>query len=111
MNKKQLIDEVLSAAQSEEIEFYKRAKEGIDYFEDGEGLWHDIKEKDRKFKKILRDAEEEAHNLLAKKFNFRNDLPAFRHSLGCETKRILKDKYGVDWRALEEMNPYYVWFG
>ena len=110
MNKKQL-DDVLSALQSKEIEFYKRAKEGIDYFEDGEGFRHDIKERDRKFKKIFRDAEEEARRELETKFNFRNDMKAFIHSLGYETKRILKDKYGVDWRTLEEMNPYYVRFG
>jgi uncharacterized protein YdcH (DUF465 family) len=92
-------------------EFYNNAKEGTDYFLDREGLRHDIKERDPKFKKILRSAEEEAHKVLDAKFNFRSDMKAFIRALKKETKCILKDKYGVDWKTTEEMNPYYVRFG
>lgn len=77
----------------------------MDYFEDREGLKHDIQEKDHKFKKILKAAEEEAHRRLEKRFNFRNDMDAFIKALKHETKRIIKDKYGLDWKMLAEMNP------
>jgi hypothetical protein len=76
-----------------------------DYFEDREGLKHDIREKDRKFKKILRAAEEEARRGLEKRFNFRSDMDAFIKALRDETKCIMKDKYGLDWKTPAEMNP------
>lgn len=87
-------------------EFYRCAKEGIDYFYDREGLRHDIKERDSKFKKILRAAEEEAHRGLETKFNFRSDIKAFIRVLRVETKRILKEKHDLDWKTPREMNPY-----
>jgi len=93
-------------AQFDAKEFYRNAKEGIDYFEDWEGLRHDIQERDPKFKKILRITEEEAHRGLQVKFNFRSDMKAFIRALREETKRILKEKYGLDWKTPREMNPY-----
>lgn len=75
-----------------------------DYFEDREGLKHDIQEKDPKFKKILRAAEEEAHRGLEKRFNFRSDMNAFIKALKLETKRIMKDKYKLDWKTPAELN-------
>lgn len=88
------------------MEFYNLAKEGKDYFLDREGLRHDIKERDPKFKKILRDAEEEAHKVLAGKFNFRSDMKAFIRALREETKLIMKEKHGLDWKTPKEMNPF-----
>jgi len=87
-------------------EFYSRAKEGIDYFCDREGLRYDIKERDPKFKKIFKAAEEEARRAIETKFNFRTDMKAFIHALKEETKRILKEKNGLDWKTPREMNPY-----
>jgi len=87
-------------------EFYRCAKEGADYFMDREGLRHDIQERDPKFKKILRAVEEEAHRELETKFNFRTDMKAFIRALREETKRILKEKHGLDWKTPREMNPY-----
>jgi len=92
--------------QFDAIAFHNFAKEGIDYFEDREGLRHDIKERDPKFKKILRAAEEEAHRGLEASFNFRNDMKAFIQALRDETKRILKEKHGLDWKTPREMNPF-----
>lgn len=86
--------------------FYECAEYGVDYFMDLEGLRHDIKERDPQFKKILRATEEEAHNGLAARFNFRGDMKAFIRALREETKRILKEKHGLDWKTLNEMNPY-----
>jgi hypothetical protein len=94
------------ATKFDAIEFYKRAKEGVDYFEDREGLRHDIKERDPKFKKMLKAAEEEAHRELETKFNFRSDIKAFIRALRKGTKRILKEKHGIDWKTPDEMNPY-----
>lgn len=87
-------------------EFYSRAKENIDYFEDREGLRHDIKERDPKFKKIFKAAEEEARRAIETKFNFRTDMKAFIHALKEETKRILKEKHNLDWKTPREMNPF-----
>jgi len=101
----------MSPEQFNTKEFYNLAKEGADYFLDREGLRRDIKERDPKFKKMLRAAEEEAHRAIEAKFNFRSDMKAFIRALRKETKCILKDKYGVDWKTTEEMNPYYVRFG
>jgi len=111
MDKEQLIKDVLSVAQSDAIKFYNSAKKGVDYFLDREGLRHDIKERDLEFRKVIKDAEADAHKELEGKFNFRSDMKAFIRALRKETKRILKDKYGVDWRTTEEMNPYYIKFG
>ena len=96
----------MSAEEFDAKKFYECAEYGVDYFMDLEGLRHDIKERDPQFKKILRAAEEEAHNGLAARFNFRGDMKAFIRALREETKRILKEKHGLDWKTLNEMNPY-----
>ena len=43
--------------------------------------------------------------MIKNKFNFRTDIIAFRKALWDKKKRILKDKHGIDWKTLAEMNP------
>ena len=77
----------------------------MDYFEDMEGLCHDIKERDPKLKKIFKEAEQEALEELSKRLNMRSYKKAYRDAFWSEKKRILKEKYNIDWKTLAEMNP------
>ena len=77
----------------------------MDYFEDREGLRHDIKERDPKLKKIFKEAENEASQELSKRLNVRSNKKAYCHAFWNEKKRILKEKYNIDWKTLAEMNP------
>ncbi len=77
----------------------------MDYFEDREGLRHDIKERDPKLKKTFKEAEQEALQELSKRSNVRSSKTTHCHLFWNEKKRILKDKYNVDWKTLAEMNP------
>lgn len=77
----------------------------MNYFEDREGLRHDIKERDPKLKKIFKDAEQEAIQALSKRLNMRSSKRAYCHLFWDEKKRILKEKYDVEWKTLAELNP------
>jgi len=80
--------------------------EGTDYFEDNEGLRHDIKERDPKLRSIINQADKEAEENLAKEHG--GKLPEFLgicHSIWDEKKRILKEKYNIDWKTPAEINP------
>lgn len=62
---------------------------------------HDPKEDNPKLRNIFEKAEEEVHRTLA-------DHPrglGFCHTYWIEKKRILKEKYGIDWKSPAEMNP------
>ncbi|OGW78845.1 MAG: hypothetical protein A3I73_00895 [Omnitrophica bacterium RIFCSPLOWO2_02_FULL_45_16] len=77
----------------------------MDYFEDREGIRHDIKERDPKLKKIFREAENEASQELSKRSNIRSNKTIYCRLFWSEKKRILKEKYNIDWTTLAEMNP------
>ena len=77
----------------------------MDYFEDMEGLCHDIQERDPNLKKTFKEAEQEALEELSKKFNMRSYKKDYRDAFWNEKKRILKEKYNIDWKTLAEMNP------
>jgi hypothetical protein len=62
---------------------------------------HDPKEDDPKLKKMFEQAKEEADKNLS---NHPRGL-GFCHTYWSELKRILKEKYGIDWKSPEEMNP------
>lgn len=50
----------------------------MDYFEDMEGLCHDIQERDPKLKKIFKDAEQEALQELSTRLNMRSYKKGYR---------------------------------
>jgi hypothetical protein len=77
----------------------------MDYFEDREGLHHDIKERDPKLKKIFKEADQEAIQGLSKKMNMRSCKKTYCHAFWNEKKRILREKYNIEWKTLSEMNP------
>ena len=77
----------------------------MDYFEDMDGRFHDIQERDPKLKKIFKEAEQEALKELSKRFNMRSYKKGYCRAFWNEKKRILKEKYNIDWKTLEEMNP------
>jgi len=76
-----------------------------DYFEDRESLRHDIKERDPKLKKIFKEAEQEAIQELSKRLNMRSSKGVYCHLFWNEKKRILKEKYNIDWKTLADLNP------
>lgn len=59
------------------------------------------KEKDPKIREIIKKAEEEAEEILKDK----PKIEGFCYMLWSEQKRILKEKYGIDWKSPDEMNP------
>ena len=77
----------------------------MDYFEDMEGLCHDIQERDPKLKKVFKEAEQEALEVLSKRLDMRGYKKEYRLAFWNEKKRILKEKYNIDWKTLAEMNP------
>ena len=67
-----------------------------------DGLWYDPIEDDPNVKPLLRAAEKEAKSA--------EELQGPRrfgwvHGYWSVKKRILKEKYGIDWRTPAEMNP------
>jgi len=65
------------------------------------GMRHDPQEDDPKLKKIFAETEAEVDRNLA---NHPKGL-GFCHTRWAEMKRILKEKYGIDWKSPAEMNP------
>lgn len=67
---------------------------------------HDPKERDNEFRVIVKQAEREAEQEVAKRFG--GKLPAVLgrcHMIWEEQKKILKERYGIDWKTPAEMNP------
>ena len=77
----------------------------MDYFEDREGLRHDIKELDPRLRKIFKEAEQEAIQELSKKLNIRSSKKTYCYAFWNEKKRVLKERYSIDWKTLAELNP------
>jgi hypothetical protein len=92
--------------ESADDKFWEEAKEGVDYFIDKDGMRCDIKERDPKFRSIIKKADKEAEENLSKENG--GKLPEWLgtcHSIWGEQKRILKEKYNIDWKTPAEMNP------
>jgi len=80
--------------------------EDEEYYLDSIDMRHDIKERNPKFRRIIKQAEKEAEEEVAKQFG--GKLPMMMgicHNLWGEQKRILKEKYNIDWKTPAEMNP------
>jgi hypothetical protein len=69
--------------------------------EQGSKMDHDPQEDNPKLKKIFEQAEAEANKNLA---NHPKGL-GFCHTYWAEMKRILKEKYEIDWKSPAEMRP------
>jgi hypothetical protein len=54
---------------------------------------------------MFKDAEQEALQILSERFNMRSYKNAYRSAFWNEKKRILKEKYDIDWKTLAELNP------
>jgi hypothetical protein len=86
-----------------EKEFQKKIE---DYPVGRDGFVYDPKEKDPKYRDIIKKAEKEAEDILEKEFSgFKNEL-GYCHSLWDKKKKILKEKYGIDWMTPKECNPF-----
>jgi len=73
---------------------------------DTDGLEIDPKERDPKYRKIIEDVEREARDNLIKELGPEQARrEGFCFLLWGEQKRILKEKYGIDWKSPDEMNP------
>ena len=77
------------------------SKNHTGYWEDEDGIKYDSKEKDPKYKKITKEAEKEAEKNLA----HIPKVEGYCFSFWDEKKRILKEKYGIDWKTPAELNP------
>lgn len=55
-------------------------------------------------KPLIEKAEREAKKTL-KKYQVKKNVLGYCHSLWREQKRILKEKYNIDWKTPAEMNP------
>ena len=76
-----------------------------DYPEDEDGLKYDLKERDLKCREVIKQAGIEAEkNLLGKEPNLK-DMEGYCQFFWDEKKRILKEKYNIDWKTPQELNP------
>ena len=65
-----------------------------------EPLKHDPIEDTEYFKSIIEEVDKEAESLVGSEIRFGRFSFVER-----EKKRILKEKYNIDWKTTEEMNP------
>ncbi len=61
-------------------------------------------EKDPRYAEVFKNIRGEVDELL-KDHPMRNHI-GFVHVFWATEKRLLKEKYGIDWKSLAEMNPY-----
>ena len=64
---------------------------------------HDPIEDNPKFKKIVNDIEAETEKEVAKQ-GIKKEL-GYCHAFWAAKKRILKEKYSIEWKIPSEMNP------
>jgi hypothetical protein len=83
----------------------ENAKEGVDYFVVKDGIRRDIKEQDPKLKKLIELAGQEAEKILKESSPGCDKWLGYCHSVWGEQQRILKEKYGIDWKTPAELNP------
>lgn len=70
--------------------------EGVDYFYKN-GMRHDVKEKDPKYKDVIEKAFFEAEEELVEWIYPMYDIPLMQ-------KKILKERYCINWRTFYELN-------
>ena len=67
-------------------------------------LKSDPKERDPKYKHLIKQAEIEANEIINKEYP---EASLGRcHAVWAEQKRILKEKHNIDWKSPTEMNKY-----
>ena len=81
-----------------------KLEEGVDYVE-RDGEYFDVKEIDPKYRNIIKKVDKEVEENIESKFPGMSKTMGFCHSFWNEKKRILKEKYGIDWRSPSELNP------
>jgi len=75
-----------------------------DYYADENGFRRDIVERSSEYQKISRQVEKEVKEALAKK-RILPGMLGYCQAFWSEKKKILKEKYGINWRSPQEMNP------
>lgn len=85
----------------------KIEKEGVDYFVyEGSATHRDIQEQDPKLRSIIEKAGKEAEKSVAKGYGGQlPDLGGVCGLIWAQQKRILKEKYNIEWKTPQEMNP------
>ena len=73
--------------------------------EDRDGNEYDPKERDPKYRDIIKKAKKEAEEILEKEYPGGKNRMGYCHHLWGEKKRILKEKYNIDWMTPGECNP------
>ena len=61
---------------------------------------HDPIEETEEFQSIIGDVNREAESLVGENIRYGRN-----HFVELEIKRILKERYDIDWKTTEEMNP------
>lgn len=70
------------------------------------GLKYDAIEDDPKYKEVINKAEEEAEKNISNLSWPKKGQMGYCHVFWREKKRILKEKYGIDWKSPVDLNPY-----
>jgi hypothetical protein len=86
-----------------EKEFQKKIE---NYPADRDGMTYDPKERDPKYRDIIKKAEKEAEEKLKKELPGAEKRMGFCQHLWDEKKKILKEKYNIDWCTPAELNPF-----
>jgi len=95
------IDRVFGAIE----DTYAESEDYSDYPEDRDGFKYDPKERNQRYRSIIKKAEEEAEELVSKKYPNIRKMMGGCHAIWGEQKRILKEKYDIDWKTPKELNP------
>lgn len=70
------------------------------------GLKYDAIEEDPQYKEIIKKAEEEAENNISNLSWPKKGQMGYCHAFWQEKKRVLKEKYTIDWKSPAELNPH-----
>jgi len=74
-----------------------------------DGEYYDPKEDEPRYKLQFEMAEAEATNNLRDKGIVWPGMDGYCYSFWPEKKRILKEKYNIDWKTPQELNPDMIW--
>nr|MDO8088033.1 hypothetical protein [Candidatus Sigynarchaeum springense] len=66
---------------------------------------HDPIEDDPKVKAILPKVDKEAEKLVKNRSKVKKGRMGYCHLFWSAKQEILRDKYGIDWKSPQEMNP------
>lgn len=99
---------ILQPSDIEKVKVDENVKEGVDYYidDDGSSIRHDIQERDLEVKSIINKAQKEAEESVAKDYGGKlPDLGGVCGLIWAKKKSILKEKYNLNWRSPQELNP------